>query len=78
MTYNLIIKVILTVKHLQNVKFTIFFLGGKNVMNSLCFGKHFAKIHPNKIGKNYVSKLNGQGSIAEIAPILFSWMSLKK
>jgi len=47
-------------------------------LNSLCFGKNFAKIHPNKIGKYDASKLNGKGSTAEIAPIHFSWIVMKK
>jgi len=47
-------------------------------LNSLCFGKNFAKIHPNKIGKYYVSKFNGQGKVAEIAPILLLWIVVEK
>jgi hypothetical protein len=47
-------------------------------LNSLCFGEQIAKIHPNKTGKYYVSKLNGQGIIAEIAPILLLWIVFEK
>ena len=62
---------------MSNLQF--FFLHSKNVLNSLCFGKHIAKIHPNKIGKNYVSKLNGQGSIAaNSSNTFFRELSLKK